>query len=207
MRLATFIYQHHTINETEDRLLTVTASDGHTSFLTTLQIITKQGIKPISVKVDPDTDVNTVSLSHYRKLFRKNFTKAGHLKYNVLHPTTHLWALHDSKPQQFIGYFIVDIHQNTLLKVLQVRFYVFEDTTCSKILLSYATSVRLGIIDFKVPNKASTPSALDTISTTKNVTFSKPLHAEKVPPHNPSNTTLRSVIKKQHIPRPLLTGP
>ena len=74
-------------------------------------------------------------------------------------------------------------------------FKFWKKQTCPKILLSYAASERLGIIEFKVPYEASTPSVLDTISTTKNVTFSKPVHAEKLPPHNPSNTTPRSVIK------------
>ena len=94
--------------EAEGKLLTDTASNSQTSFHTTLQIITNHGTKPISVKVNPGTDVNTIPLSHYKKLFRKNFTKVGHLKHNVLHPTNHLWSLHDSKPQQFIGYFIVN---------------------------------------------------------------------------------------------------
>ena len=54
-------------NEAKGRLLTDTASDGQTTFHTTLQIITKQGIKPITVKVDPCADVNTISLSSYTK--------------------------------------------------------------------------------------------------------------------------------------------
>ena len=90
---------------------------------------------------------------------------------------------------------MVDVHNKTLPKTLQVRFYVFEDTTCPKILPSCTASVRLGITEFKVPNEAPTPSALDTISTAKNIIFSKPLHKEKVPPHNPSNTTPRSAIE------------
>ena len=58
-------------NEAEGKLITDTASDGQTSFHTTLQAITKQGTKPIPVKADPGTDVNTIPLSHYKKLFRK----------------------------------------------------------------------------------------------------------------------------------------
>ena len=81
---------------------------------------------------------------------------------------------------RFIGYFTVDIHHKTL----QARFYVFEDTI---------REIRNNRI--QEPSETSTPSTLDTISTTKNITFSKALHAEKVPPHNPSNTTPRSVIK------------
>ena len=41
MRLATFLYHHHTLMRQKADLLTDTASDGHTSFCTTLQIITK----------------------------------------------------------------------------------------------------------------------------------------------------------------------
>ena len=48
---------------------------------------------------------------------------------------------------------------------MQVRFYVFEDITSPPILLSYPASERLGIIKFKVPNEATTPAAIDTIST------------------------------------------
>ena len=138
--------------------------------------------------------MNTISLSCCKKLFRKSFTKAEHWKHNVLHP------------KQFMDYFIIDVHHKTPPKTLQVIFCVFEDTTCPKILLSYTASERLGIIEFKVHNEASTSAALDAINTTKNVTFSKSLHAEKVPPHYPNKTTPKVSHKIQHIPRPLLTG-
>ena len=56
-------------------------------------------------------------------------------------------------------------------------FFVFKDNTSPKILLSYAASIRLGIIEFKVPNKAPS-KALDTIThAKKHVTFSTPLHS------------------------------
>ena len=47
----------------EGQLITDRASDGHTSFHTTLQIDTKQGAKSIPVKVDPGAEVNTIPLS------------------------------------------------------------------------------------------------------------------------------------------------
>ena len=47
----------------EGQLITDRASDGHTSFHTTLQIDTKQGAKSIAVKVDPGAEVNTIPLS------------------------------------------------------------------------------------------------------------------------------------------------
>ena len=175
----------------EGQLITDTASDGHTSFHTTLQIITIQGAKSISVKVDPGADVNMIPLSCYRKLLKKNFTKAGNIKQNVLHPTSHLRSqnvLHltshlrssqDNKLQKFLGYFITNIHHKTISKTLPVRFYVFQDTTSPPILLSHPASEMLGIIEFKLPNEASNPVAVDTITTNKKVTFSNPLIAGK----------------------------
>ena len=163
----------------EGQLFTDRASDGHTSFHTTLQVDTKQCAKSIPVKVDPGAEVNTIPLSQYRKLFKKNFTKAGNIKSNVLNPTSHLWSSHDSKPKQFLGYFITNIHHKTISKTLPVRFYVFQDTTNPPILLSYSASERLGIIEFKVLNEAPSAIAVDTISTTKKVTFSNPLETGK----------------------------
>ena len=106
----------------EGQLITDRASDGHTSFHTTLQVDTKQGAKLISVKVDPGAEINTIPLSCYRKLFKKNFTKTENIKRNVLHLTSHLWSSHDSKPQQLLGYFIINIHHKTISKTLPVRF-------------------------------------------------------------------------------------
>ena len=154
-------------NDAGGKLITDTALDGQPSFHTTLQVITKQGTKPIPVKVDPGADVNTIPLSCYKELFRKNLTEAGHIKNNVLHSTSHLWSSYDNKPQRFIGYFITDVQHKTLPKTMQVRFEVFEDITSPPILLSYPASERLGIIEFKAPNEATTPAAIGTISTKK----------------------------------------
>ena len=126
-------------------------------------MITKQGSKPLLVKVDPGADVNTVPLSKYRKLFPTHFTKAGNLKQKILHPPTHTWRAHDETPQQFLGFFIADIHHKTTADALPVRFYVFKDTTCPKILLSYAASEKLGIVKFQIPNE--TPTAVNAITT------------------------------------------
>ena len=133
-------------------------------------MITKQGSKSIPVKVDPGVDVNTIPLSKYKKLFPAHFTKAGNLKQKALHPTRHTWTAENDKPQQFLEFFIADIHHKTQPDVLTVRFYVFKDTTNPRILLSFATSERSGIVKFKIPNEAPS-TALDTISITKHVTF------------------------------------
>ena len=116
------------------------ASNGHTSFHTMLQMVTKHGCKPIPVKIDTGAEINTVPLSKYKKLFPAHVIKSGNLESKALHPTTNTCTL----PQ---------------------------------ILLSYAVSIRLGIIEFKVPNKAPA-KALDAITHHKKcVTFSNPLHS------------------------------
>ena len=168
------------------------------SFHTTLQMITKQGSKPILVKVDPGADVNTVPLSKYRKLFSTHFTKASHLKQKIVHPTRHTWRAHDETPQQFLGFFIADIHHKTTSDVLPVRFYVFKDTTSPKILLSYAASEKLGIVKFQIPNK--TPTAVDAITTKKRVTFRTPIHTcRPVKKNTRQPQPLKSAIKKHTL--------
>ena len=126
-------------------------------------MITKQGSKPIPVKVDPGTEVNTIPLSTYRKLFPAHFTKAGNLKQKSLHPTKNTWTAHNDAPQQFLGFFIADIHHKTTPEILPVRFYVLKDTTSAKIPLSYAALERLGIVKFQIPNEIPS-TALDTIT-------------------------------------------
>ena len=42
-------------------------SDGHTSFHTMLQMVTKHGCKPIPVKIDSGAEINTVPLRKYKK--------------------------------------------------------------------------------------------------------------------------------------------
>ena len=173
------------------------ASEGQTSFHTTLQMVTKQGSKSLPVKVDPSADVKTIPLTKYRKLFPAHFTKAGNLKQKALHPTRHTWTVHDETPQQFLGYFIADIHQKTQPEVLPIRFYIFKNTTSPKILLLYVASERLGIVKFWIPNEA--PSiALDTISTKDHVTFRTPLHMYRpVKPKNSGQQLLKPAIRKQ----------
>ena len=153
------------------------ASDGHTAFHTTLQMVTKHGCKPIPVKIDSGAEINTVPLSKYKKLFPAHVTKSGNLKNKALYPTTNKWAAHDMTPQRFLGYFIADIQHKSQPDILQVRFFVFKDNTSPQILLSYSASIRLGIMEFKVPNEAPV-TALDAITQHKKcVTFSNPLHS------------------------------
>ena len=170
------------------------ASDGHTAFHTTLQMVTKHGCKPIPVKVDSGAEINTVPLSKYKKLFPAHVTKSGNLKSKALYPTTNKWAAHDMTPQRFLGYFITDIQHKSQPDILQVRFFVFKDNTSPQILLSYSASIRLGIMEFKVPNEAPV-TALDAITQHKKcITFSNPLH---------SHTRVKTKNKDQHHISPL----
>ena len=181
------------------KLHTDVASDGQTSFHTTLQMVTKQGSKSLPVKVDPSADVSTIPLTKYRKLFPSHFTKAGNLKQKALHPTKHMWTAYDEMPQQFLRYFIADIHHKTQPEVLPIRFYVFKDTTSPKILLSYAASERLGIVKFQIPNEAPL-IALDTICTKKHVTFRTPLHIYRpIKTKNTGQQPMKPAIKKQPL--------
>ena len=126
-------------------------------------------------------------------------TKSGNLKSKALHPTPNTWTAHNMTPQKFLGYFIADIQHKSLPDILQVRFFVFKDNTSPKILLSYAASIRLGIIEFKVPNEVPS-KALDAITRhKKHVTFSNPLHSHiHMKTNNKSqchNSPLKPVIK------------
>ena len=50
----------------EGQLYTDWAPDGQKLFHTTLQMVTKQGCKPLPVKVDPGADINTNPLTRYK---------------------------------------------------------------------------------------------------------------------------------------------
>ena len=75
---------------------------------------------------------------------------------------------------------------------------MFEDSTSPHTLLSYATSSRLGIVQFTVPNEApiNFPSIINAITNPKTVTFSQ--HPEDTPEklHNGRNHTAKPIIKQ-----------
>ena len=113
----------------EGQLYTDWAPDGQTSIHTTLQMVMKQGCRPLPVKVDPGADINTIPLTHYKTIFPQHFTKDGHLKKNVLRSTASTWSLHDGQKKHFLGFFTIDIWHKTLPKLIPLSFYIFEDTT------------------------------------------------------------------------------
>ena len=105
-------------SHTEGKLVTDTTSDGHTSFHTTLEIVTNKDSKPLSIKMDLGAGVNMISLSRYHKLFPKHFTKAGSLKQNTLQTATHTWVCHDE-------------HLLQLMKTTSHKGLLFNGRKCS----------------------------------------------------------------------------
>ena len=169
---------HPTIAYDEGQLYTDWAPDGQMSFHTTLQMVTKQGCKPLPVKVDPGADINTIPLTRYKTIFPQHFTRDGHLKKNALQSTASTWSPHDGQRKHFKGFFTVDIQHKTLPKLIPVSFYVFQDTTNPHLLLSYSPSVHLGIVEFKIPNEAKANamvSSITNIRSNKKVSFKDPL--------------------------------
>ena len=156
------------------------APDGQRSFHTTLQLVTEQGCKSLPVKVDPEADFNTIPLSCYRTLFPNHFTSQGHLKKNTFRSTASTWSPHDGRIQQFLGYFTIDVQHKTTPKFIPLSFYIFEDSTRPFTLISYPASIHLGIVEFKVPNEATSHAMVNSITNnpdSKHVSFSSPLHS------------------------------
>ena len=183
----------------EGQLHTDLALDGQRSFHTTLKKVTKQGCKPLPVKVDPGADINTIPLNHYKTIFPQYFTKDGHLKKEVLRSTTSTWSLHDGQKKQFLGFFTMDIQRNTSPKLLPLSFYIFEDKTNPFWLLSYSASLHLGIVEFKIPNEASTHAMVSSVTNTlqnQNVSFKVPLCSSTPTEVILTNTTLQKSILK-----------
>ena len=88
----------------------------------------------------------------------------------------------------FLGHFVAKGQHATLPMLYHICFHVFKDAASSQILLSIATSERLGILEFKVFNlMAQSYSKIDNLSvpssaapgslrkTAKHVTFCDPL--------------------------------
>ena len=143
-------------SQAEGKLFMESASNGQVDFYTHLHLPAWSGAKTMTVKINPGTQVNTIPLIKYPTLYPNKLTKSRYPKTKSLMPTHHTWISHDGSPKPFLGHFIVEVAHAKEPKTYPVRFYVFEDATSPHILLSYATSYRLGIISFQVPNLAAT---------------------------------------------------
>ena len=103
------------------------------------------------VKIDPGAQVNTIPLSRYCTLFPNHLNKSRYPKAKSLMPTHYTWISHSDLPKPFLGHFIVEIAHTKEPRIYSVRFYVFEDAINPPNLLFYATSERLGIVQFSGP--------------------------------------------------------
>ena len=140
-----------------------------------MQLVTRQGPKPLSVKVDPGADASIIPLSRYRSLFPHHFHTNGTLKSRSLRKTNATWSAHDGTTHNFIGFFIIDVQHKTKPDVIPISFYVFKDSTRPSTLLSYAASIHQGIIEFNVLNEARSHSIDSIKSKIKKISFSTPL--------------------------------
>ena len=104
------------------------------------------------------------SLSRYWKIFPTKSLSLG-----TLSPTSHTWMSHDSTSKHFLGHFIANVNYAAEPRSYPTSFYIFEDATSLQIMLSYATSERLGILEFKVP-KLAAHSHTDTFSVPTSLT-------------------------------------
>ena len=158
----------------------------------------KQGCKSLRVKVDPGAEANILPLSRYRSIFPHHCHTNGTLKANFLRKSKATWSPHDATTHKFIGFFTIDVQHKTRPDAIPISFYVFKDSTRPSTLLSYATSVHLGVLESKVPNEARSYS-IDTISKKKSVSFNAPLHCSR-----PTKTTtkqsekLKSALKQNN---------
>ena len=143
-------------SQAEGKLFNESTSDGQVAFYTCLHLPAWSGTKTMTVKIDPGTQVNTIPLSKYCTIYPNKLTKSKYPKAKSLMPTHHTWISHDGLPKPFLGHFIVEVAHEKEHRMYLVRFYVFEDATNPHILLSYATSERLGIVSFQVLNLPAT---------------------------------------------------
>ena len=134
------------------------ASDGQVAFPTHLNLSARSGTKTMVVKIDPGAQVNTILLSRYHTLYPNKLNKSRYPKAQSLMTTHHTWISHNGSPKLFLDYFIVDVVHAKEPRLYSIRIYVFEDVINPHILLFYATSERLGIVSFQVPNVAATHS-------------------------------------------------
>ena len=181
----------------EGQLYTNRAPDGYRSFHTTLQLITKQGCKPLQVKVNQGAEANIIPLSRYRSLFPQHFHANSTLKANSLRKPKATWSLHNGTTHKFIGFFTVDDQHKTRPDAIPISFYVFKDSTRPSTLLSYSASVHLDILEFKVPNEARSYN-INAISKKKSVSFNTPLCYSRPTEAAPKQSEKSKSVLKQN---------
>ena len=137
-------------------------SDRHTSFHITLQFITSQSSSTLPIKVDPGTDVNMIpsaNTTDHSPSISPKLVVSSRMFYNQLHTLGHP----TTTPQRFIGFFIINLQQNTQTTILTIHFYIFHDTTYPQNLLSYAASERLRIDIYSYTSKVANWHGLECV--------------------------------------------
>ena len=128
---------------------------------------------------------------------QNSFTRSVALMKSALKPTDATWSAHDGECRNLLGYMVLNVQCKTLPQTLPIKFYVFEDLTRPTILLSYAASSRLGIVQFTVPNETpiNFPLWINAIACNKTVTCSQ--HQEYRPQNSHNrDSTPKSIIKQ-----------
>ena len=151
------------MSQPKGSLFTGSASDGQVSFYMRLQLPIGDSTKLMTMKIDTGAQVNTSPLSKYKKLFPHKIDDSRYPKPGSLCHTSHTWMSHDGSPKPFPGHFVTEVQHAIQPRLYPTCFYIFEDATSPQILLSYATSKRLGILEVKVSNLAAS-SHIDNLS-------------------------------------------
>ena len=131
-----------------------TAQHGQTMFLTTLHFKTSSSQTTTQVK----RDTGTMHAQYPKAISNRCFPTKAKAKvpspkmyYCLQRKMDRSWQI----PQKYLGHIILDAHYKTMGRSYPTRFYIFKDTTSPLILISYAASDMLGILQFKLPNKTA----------------------------------------------------
>ena len=108
----------------EGSLLMESVYNGKAEFFTCLMFPTRNGMKSMTVKIDPGAEVNTIPLSRYCKIFPHKIDESRYPKQSTLIPTNHSLISHNGKPQPFLGHFIVDVNTATQSRSYLTQFFV-----------------------------------------------------------------------------------
>ena len=161
-------------------------SDSQVAFSTRLQLPTHNGTELMMFKIDPGAQVYTIPPAGTANSSPIKQMIPGSPN-PIPCPPQPLPGYHMMVSlSPFLGHSVTEVKHASEPRSYLTCFYVFKDATSPQILLSYATSERLGFITFKVPNLTAT-SQVDDLSnptsptpsgmgkTAKCVTFCDPL--------------------------------
>ena len=141
-----------------------TAQDGQTMSFITLFFKNQFIRNHCWVKVDTDAEACTTPLTYFKKMFPHRINSHSSLTRDALLSIDKRWIGHNGYPEKYMGQIILDVSDKRTGRSYPTRFYIFEDVTSPLILISYAASDRLVILQFNLPNTAAS-AQIDTITT------------------------------------------